>query len=202
MKVRDRNVRVKLGKCTRLQCDVDNSLKIATWVKTEGSDKPMLPNQKRFLASPTTDSLVYGIRNATRKANGTYECIAQDFERTFSESAYLFVTEAPEVKINFMISVGSGGVYLNWTVYDGNEPVRRYSIQKAESGTEEWEDAAMDISGSNVSYLVEGLKKSTLYRFRITAENSIGESKPAISQSVTTLEKGSNVDIFPSRYKN
>lgn len=129
--------------------------------------------------------------NVSQGDNGTYECRARNMDRRVVDRKHLIVTEVPEVKIDFANAVGAGRVYLNWTIiYDGNDPINMYFIQRMEKGTNKWENCSLAISGQDSSYVVKGLEKSTAYRFRIYASNSAGTSLPAESGLIQTLAEG------------
>lgn len=133
-----------------------------------------------------------------REDNGTYECTARDNDRNVTSRIYLIVEEVPEVTINFAKAVGAHSIYLNLTVYDGNDPVKNYHIKKRKSSVEKWENSSQEYSGDESSFVVGGLEKGVAYHFVITADNSIGRSQPAYSKSTKTLEKGELLESVPN----
>lgn len=168
------------------------------WAKIGDSEntKPVTPNSTVWFTNQYKDGGYLFFHNVSRHDNGTYECRAGSINGSVIDRKYLTVIEVPEVKIIFAKALGAKSVYLNWTIiYDGNDPINVYHIQRMKNRTGKWEDCLLEISGEKSSYVAEGLEKSTAYRFRLYASNSIDRSLPAESKMIQTLEKGSSFEI-------
>ncbi|XP_012253102.2 tyrosine-protein phosphatase 69D isoform X2 [Athalia rosae] len=183
--------RVKLNEAANLSCHVEGDpLTDFTWIKTSdpGSVKHLADLSSTERLNDTFVIMSLNFSSATRKDNGTYECRANDIANTISDYRSLIVTEIPQVMINFAKAVGVDSIYLNWTTYDWNDPVKIYYIKYMANGEELWTHFSEKIGGGNSSYIIKGLKKNTTYKFRIQALNSMGPSHESTYPiPVTTL---------------
>ncbi|XP_034937017.1 tyrosine-protein phosphatase 69D isoform X2 [Chelonus insularis] len=124
-----------------------------------------------------------------RNDNGTYSCLAYDYNRLVSGLRNLFVVDVPQVNIDFMKAVGADKIYLNWTVNNGNMPIDVYEIKFRKNGSD-WQYHSEVINGSNTDYVLKGLEKSTAYQIGLVATNKIGKSQVHIDpRLITTLEE-------------
>lgn len=187
-------VRIKVLEEATLTCHIyGDPVNNFSWSKGNDSDNQghLKDHMNVTRINETYVQLTLNFPSVTRKDNGTYNCHAQDYsKRSLSAEVHLFVIEVPQVSIDFMKAVGAGSIFLNWTVNNGNEPIKRYYIQNLKQGTDQWQYNKEQIGGGITSYVVNGLEKSTPYQIKISAENSVGKSHIQIDPRwITTLDE-------------
>ncbi|XP_024944758.1 tyrosine-protein phosphatase 69D isoform X2 [Cephus cinctus] len=162
-----------------------------SWSKNDDDNNEHLTDLMSVANVSENDvALTLEFKSLTRKDNGTYECRAYDYNGPVSGYRHLFVIDVPQVNIDFIKAVGAGSIYLNWTVNDGNKPIKKYFIRHMKNGTNQWQYYPEQIGGGNLSYVLKGFEKSTAYQIGIRATNEIGDSHSGISpQWIRTLEK-------------
>ncbi|XP_043266767.1 tyrosine-protein phosphatase 69D isoform X2 [Venturia canescens] len=175
-----KDVRRKVGESVKLVCHMEGEpLTNFTWLKGNNSESiehlQELTKLERINETLSVLSLVF--ESVSRRDNGTYTCQATDYYGVVSAMQSLFVIDKPQVNIDFMKAVGAHMIYLNWTVNDGNEPIKEYLIQHMPNGTDQWHFYRGEIGGGNLSYVLKGLEKGTAYQLRISAVNAIGRSQ-------------------------
>lgn len=140
------------------------------------------------------------LANIFKKDNGSYSCVVevpydQDADRVFENSrrisatSSVFVLDNPQVSLDFVKAVGSSQIFLNWTVNNGNSPIKQYYVQYLKEGETTFNYYNTSINGRNTSYVLNNFEPNTSYQLKIVAQNAIGVS-PAYTypQSVRTLE--------------
>lgn len=193
-------IRVKPSQSATLFCHVVGyPLTDFTWGKIGDSVTNQIPiDRTKFVRLNEFEGTInLKFTNVSRKDNGTYECRARDCSGTISSRSSLIVTEVPQVKINVAKVVGARSVYIQWAADDGNDAVEMYFIEQVKQGTEQWQNISTNLTGEYSSYDIEGLEKNTAYQFRITATNSIGDSEPAYSKWITTMDESPGVMLMP-----
>lgn len=192
--IEELDIMARLGKSATLRCDIGNIMD-CEWKKNSGSRIRDLKSLSKLATARDGNIATMQLRlnNVQQEDSGTYECSGLDWRsgETYVCKNYLIVSEVPEVRVDFAKAVGADSVYLNWTVNKPNDPVKLYRICRTETDTDHWIDCSEKISGERISYVVEGLEKSTAYNFRITARNSVGRSEPDYWATITTLPEGS-----------
>lgn len=173
-----------------------------TWLK--GNDSESTDHWKDFTTitqiNETLTLLTLEFESLTRKDNGTYICKARDYSGEISAYRHLFVIDVPKVSIDFMKAVGAGSIFLNWTVNDGNEPIKEYVIQHMKNGTNQYQYYSKQIGGGNSSYVLRGFESGTAYQIGISATNTVGTSHVRLDPRwITTLEKGIEIRNNPDR---
>ncbi|XP_050461822.1 tyrosine-protein phosphatase 69D [Cataglyphis hispanica] len=187
------DVRAKVMEDANLTCHIHGyPLSQFTWLK--GNDSESSEHLKDITAvtwiNETYAILILEFKSLARKDNGTYVCQASDYNGVVSATTHLFVIDVPKVSIDFMKAVGAGNIYLNWTVNDGNEPIKKYFIQHMKNGTDQRQYYAEQIGGGNSSYVLKGFESGTAYQFGISATNAVGTSYMQLDPRwITTLEK-------------
>ncbi|XP_012286742.1 tyrosine-protein phosphatase 69D [Orussus abietinus] len=186
------DVRMNVLQPANLTCQMQGyPLSNFTWVK--GNDTETSEHLRTLMTvteiNETHVETSLKFKAVTRKDNGTYECQANDYNRVISGHVSLFVTDVPQVSIDFMKAVGAGSIFLNWTVNDGNEPVTEYFIGSIKNGTAERRFYSERIGGGNSSYVLKGFESNTTYQISISAVNAIGTSHISNPRWITTLEK-------------
>ncbi len=89
--------------------------------------------------------------------------------------------QTPETPTGVSASAGTaaGTINLTWTAPDdGGSPITNYKVRKGifQNNRWTWTTTAISIGSANTSYTVTGLQSGGLYRFRVRAVNSVGES--------------------------
>ncbi|KAL0106185.1 hypothetical protein PUN28_016122 [Cardiocondyla obscurior] len=187
------DVRVRVSEAANLTCYVHGyPLSQFTWLK--GNDSESSEHLKDHTVvtqiNETYAVLILEFKSLARKDNGTYVCQANDYNGVVGALTHLFVTDVPKVNIDFMKAVGAGSIFLNWTVNDGNEPIKKYFIQHMKKGTDQRQYYAEQIGGGNSSYVLKGFESDTAYQIGISAINALGTSHMQLDPRwITTLEK-------------
>ncbi|XP_046745676.1 tyrosine-protein phosphatase 69D isoform X2 [Diprion similis] len=172
-------VRVKTGEPAVLSCNVEGyPLSNFTWVKISGDeiDKNMSTGDVEW--NETYRKMIINFTKVSLKHNGTYECNAKGAEpdNFVRNETSLTVTDVPHVHINTVKAVGAHRVFLNWTVHDRNDPVKKYTLLYKKNDSSPWLYNTEPIDGGKTSYVLTNLDNNTDYLFKIQATNSIGSS--------------------------
>lgn len=126
--------------------------------------------------------------NVGRPDNGTYLCRAINQAGEETKPVSLFVQTKPVVAIDFALGVGNGSIYLNWTLNNGNLPIRSYQIKYLKNGEEHWQYSRVAPNVSATSLVINDLEPDVAYQIQIEAENIMGRSHPnKYAGSVRTL---------------
>lgn len=187
------DIRVKVMESANLTCHMHGyPLSQFSWLK--GNDSESSDHWKDFTTitqiNETLTIFTLEFTSLTRKDNGTYICKARDYNGEISAYRHLFVIDVPKVSIDFMKAVGAGSIFLNWTVNDGNEPIKKYFIQHMKNGTNQYQYYSEQIGGGNSSYVLKGFESGTAYQIGISATNNVGTSHVRFDPRwITTLEK-------------
>ncbi|XP_068082268.1 tyrosine-protein phosphatase 69D isoform X2 [Anabrus simplex] len=181
--------RVKIDKPATLLCNFTGyPLDDFKWLKV-GESLPLNQASVTKKWNDTFFTSVLQFDSVGRKDNGTYHCTAVGPKGPVGADVPLFVLATPQVNIEFATAVGAHGIFLNWTVSDGNVPVEEYFIQHMKSGTNQWTYYPEHIGSGNSSYIVKNLESNSTYRLRLQAKNAIGMSNVGIYPNpVQTLE--------------
>lgn len=120
-----------------------------------------------------------------KKDNGTYTCsmespfASDDSDEYFlshrkaGRSISVLVLDAPQVSLDYVQAVGASKIFVNWTVNDGNAPVKQYFVQFQKEGAATYTYYNHAIDGKNLSYVLENFEPNSVYRLKIGAQNSI-----------------------------
>ncbi|XP_043676393.1 tyrosine-protein phosphatase 69D-like [Vespula pensylvanica] len=189
----DKDVRIKVSESANLTCHVFGyPLSNFSWLK--GNDTKTSENLKNHSTvthvNETYVIMTLEFKILSRKDNGTYICKAQDNNGIISAYRHLFVIDVPKVSIDFIKAVGAGSIFLNWTVDDGNEPIKEYLIRHMKNGTDQFQYYRKQIGGDISSYVLKDFENGTAYKIGISADNAVGSSHIQFYPHwVTTLEK-------------
>lgn len=146
-------------------------------------------------------NITLDIIDTFKKDNGTYICSmegpqARDDDEYFkshrksAKAISVLVLDTPQVSLDFVKSVGANKIFANWTVNDGNAPVKQYFVQFSREGETTFVYYDHVIDGKNQSYVLDNFKPNTVYRLKIAAQNSIGMGPTyTYPQPIRTLEK-------------
>ncbi|XP_014611442.1 PREDICTED: tyrosine-protein phosphatase 69D isoform X2 [Polistes canadensis] len=191
--ISDEDVRTKVLESANLTCHVFGyPLSNFSWFK--GNDSKTNEHLKNHSTvthvNETYVIMTLDFKDLSRKDNGTYVCQAEDNKGTISAYKNLFVIDVPKVSIDFIKAVGAGSIFLNWTVDDGNEPIKQYLIRYMKNGTDRFLFYKEQIGGGISSYVLKDFENGTAYKIGISANNALGSSHIQFyPQWVTTLEK-------------
>uniref|UniRef100_A0A0P5PRA2 protein-tyrosine-phosphatase n=1 Tax=Daphnia magna TaxID=35525 RepID=A0A0P5PRA2_9CRUS len=140
------------------------------------------------LQEGTSVSSKIEFENVGRSDNGTYVCHATNKAGMESKPVILFVQTKPEVAVDFALGVGNGSIYLNWTLNNGNLPIRSYQIKYLKDGEESWQYSRIAPNVSATSLVINDLEPDVAYHIQIEAENMMGRSHPdKYKEAVRTL---------------
>lgn len=141
------------------------------------------------------------LTNIFKKDNGSYSCVVEvpydfdDVDRVFENSrivsatSSILVLDAPQVSLDFVKAVGASQIFLNWTVNDGNAPVKQYFVQYLKEGASTFTYYNHVIDGRNLSYVLKGFEANANYQLKITAQNSVGMGPTyTLPQWIRTLD--------------
>ncbi|XP_058447776.1 tyrosine-protein phosphatase 69D [Malaya genurostris] len=134
------------------------------------------------------------IADVSKTHNGTYSCnvgpstMLDENTATDRKSMALLVLDKPQVTIDYAKAVGANKIYLNWTVNDGNDPVKHYMAQFMKKGHSTFTYYANRIDGRNSSFVLENFEPATDYELKLTAQNGQGSGQPSPAVKVRTLE--------------
>ncbi|XP_058804461.1 cell adhesion molecule Dscam2 isoform X16 [Phymastichus coffea] len=133
------------------------------------------------------------IKRTERSDSALFTCVATNAFGSDDTSINMIVQEVPEVPYGLKVLDKSGrSVQLSWAApYDGNSPIKRYTIEyKISKGS--WETdidkVVVPVSQQNVAG-VFNLRPATTYHIRIVAENEIGKSEPSDTVTIITAEE-------------
>lgn len=142
------------------------------------------------------------LANIFKKDNGSYSCVIElpyeysddndhvfDNVRRVAATLSVLVLDVPLVSLDFVKAVSSSQIFLNWTVNNGNSPIKQYYLQFMKEGDSNFYHYKTLISGRNTSYVLDNFEPDTNYQLRISAQNAIGTS-PAYTypQQIRTLK--------------
>lgn len=114
--------------------------------------------------------------NVSKKDNGTYICSVQspytdDIKKV---DLALLVLDLPQVSIDYVKAVGAGKIFLNWTINDGNDPIKEYYVQYRKDDATGLTYYNHAINAKNMSYVLDNFDSNSSYEIRMLAKNSIG----------------------------
>ncbi|GAB6020998.1 Down syndrome cell adhesion molecule-like protein 1 [Chamberlinius hualienensis] len=183
----------EFGSDILIKCSVegDSPLKI-TWLKDSRPIQNKETSYKINTTNTTTDATsVLTSYKVDRNSNGNYTCKAENKYGSNETIIELLILESPDAPSNLKVeSVESTAVEISWTPsYNGNEPIKKYLIQYKEAAGS-WDDAVIleTVNGVPTNSIVNQLRPSTTYIFRVFAENGRGRSLASQNLRVTTEE--------------
>lgn len=138
-------------------------------------------------------NLTLEIENINKKHNGTYICSVEkpahiDEDVTYDTfAATLLVMDRPQLLIDYTKAVGAGKIYMNWTINDGNDPVKAYILNYLKEGASSRQYYWEQLKGGITSHVFTRFEGSATYDLNLCAKNNWGES--CYKAKVTTLDK-------------
>lgn len=188
------NVRANATYPANLICHVyGHVLEDFNWNKVNNTEIDQVLNDTSEIipVNETYRIMRLNFTSVTRKDNGTYVCKARDYNEIVKAEVNLFVIDKPQVTIDFITAVGTGSIFINWTVNNGNDPIQNYYVRTIETGSNSSLFYPERIGVDNTSYILKGFKNNTEYITSLSANNSHGESQHSI-RTVKTLSEGNN----------
>uniref|UniRef100_A0A1I8MGE9 Uncharacterized protein n=1 Tax=Musca domestica TaxID=7370 RepID=A0A1I8MGE9_MUSDO len=193
---------VLLGLTASLQCKVSSDPTVPyniDWYR-EGHPTPISNSQRIGVQSDGTLEI-----QAVRASDvGTYACVVTSPGGNETRSAHLSVIELPfppsNVKATRLEGANQRAINVSWTPgFDGNSPISKFIIQRREVSELEkfvgpvpdpflnWITELSNVSAENRWILLESLKAATVYQFRVSAVNQVGEGSPSEPSNVVEL---------------
>ncbi|CAH0731592.1 unnamed protein product, partial [Brenthis ino] len=124
--------------------------------------------------------------------NGTYICEIWDpvSSKNITGDINVIVFASPQVVIDTVIPISASQLFLNWTIRSYNSPIRTYSLMYRRLPSNDFSLYTREKIGTkNISFVMEGLEKSTNYQLKLEVATLYGPSKPHIYEStVRTLD--------------
>ncbi|XP_055637992.1 tyrosine-protein phosphatase 69D isoform X2 [Toxorhynchites rutilus septentrionalis] len=165
------------------------------WFKEDDTtENNFLKNTTVRALNETHVNVTLTIADVSKTHNGTYSCnvgpsaMIEENSGTDKKSMALLVLDKPQVTIDYVKAVGANKIYLNWTVNDGNDPVKHYMPQFMKKGDSTFTYYAYRIDGKNTSFVLENFEPATDYEIKLTAQNSLGSGPASPAVKVRTLE--------------
>ncbi|CAK1546814.1 unnamed protein product [Leptosia nina] len=135
----------------------------------------------------------YNLHIHNPEDNGTYICQIFDPVTSLNISGHvdIIVFAPPQVVIDTVIPISASQLFLNWTVRSYNSPIRFYNLMYRKLPSTDFSLYTREKIGvKNISFVMEGLEKSTKYQLKLEVTTMHGQSKPHIYEStVRTLDK-------------
>ncbi|KAL0276002.1 UNVERIFIED_CONTAM: hypothetical protein PYX00_003690 [Menopon gallinae] len=184
--------RVLKGKNANLHCSIQGyPLTRVEWKIEKSGLFDLLPqNIRTKQLNETHWETQLNFFNIDRNDNGTYLCSAYGPNGYIQAPVHLFVLDKPQVTIDLVKAVGAHVLFVNWTVNDGNEPIKQYYLQFKKNGTNQWLYSTERVGVENTSFLIRNLSKNTMYQVSLYATNDIGQGETYVHDNwVSTLEE-------------
>ncbi|XP_059222213.1 protein sidekick isoform X2 [Stomoxys calcitrans] len=193
---------VLLGLTASLQCKVSSDPTVPyniDWYR-EGHPTAISNSQRIGVQSDGTLEI-----QAVRASDvGTYACVVTSPGGNETRSAHLSVIELPfppsNVKATRLDGANQRAINVSWTPgFDGNSPISKFIIQRREVSELEkfvgpvpdpflnWITELSNVSAENRWILLENLKAATVYQFRVSAVNQVGEGSPSEPSNIVEL---------------
>ncbi|CAH2099237.1 unnamed protein product [Euphydryas editha] len=135
----------------------------------------------------------YDLHIRSSEDNGTYVCEVWDSvtSTNITGEIDIIVFAPPQVVIDTVIPISASQLFLNWTVRSYNSPIKTYSLMYRRLPSNDFNLYTREKIGvKNISFVMEGLEKSTNYQLKLEVATTYGPSKPHIYEStVKTLDK-------------
>lgn len=184
------DITVLLGLTAALQCRVSSDPTVPyniDWYR-DAQPTPILNSQRIGVQADGTLEI-----QAVRAADvGTYACMVTSPGGNETRSARLSVIELPFAPTNVnaaRLDVRSErAINVSWTPdFDGNSPIRQFIVQRREipelgpvpDPLLNWITELSNVSATQRWVLLSQLKAATVYQFRVSAVNAVGEGSPS-----------------------
>ncbi|CAH0745798.1 unnamed protein product, partial [Diatraea saccharalis] len=141
-----------------------------------------------------TKDITYQFRICARNEIGTSQPYISDEKITIGKTL-----SPPSQPLNFLVrEITSRTVALQWAApeSDGGSPITNYIVEYKTVKGKSW-TKVVTVGGAARDYRVENIREKDELVFRVSAENAVGVSLPALSQTVR-LEKHATVPSPPT----
>ncbi|XP_046802363.1 protein sidekick isoform X9 [Lucilia cuprina] len=193
---------VLLGLTASLQCKVSSDPTVPyniDWYR-EGHPTAISNSQRIGVQSDGTLEI-----QAVRASDvGTYSCVVTSPGGNETRSSRLSVIELPfppaNVKATRLETPEQRAINVSWTPgFDGNSPISKFIIQRREVSELEkfvgpvpdpllnWITELSNVSAEHRWILLRNLKAATVYQFRVSAVNRVGEGSPSEPSNIVEL---------------
>ncbi|XP_037934636.1 protein sidekick isoform X4 [Teleopsis dalmanni] len=189
---------VLLGLTATLQCKVSSDPTVPfniDWYR-EGHPMPISNSQRIGVQADGTLEI-----QAVRASDvGTYSCVVTSPGGNETRSARLSVIELPfpptNVKVARLDAPNQRTINISWTPgFDGNSPILKFIIQRREVSELgpvpdpllNWVTELSNVSAEHRWILLKTLKAATVYQFRVSAVNRVGEGSPSEPSNIVEL---------------
>ncbi|XP_032597184.2 protein sidekick [Drosophila grimshawi] len=193
---------VLLGLTATLQCKVSSDPSVPyniDWYR-EGQKAPIV-NSQRIGVQADGQLEIQAVRASDV---GSYACVVTSPGGNETRSSRLSVIELPfpptNVKVKRLKEPHQRSINVSWTAgFDGNSPISKFIIQRREVSELEkfvgpvpdpllnWVTELANVSANERWVLLENLKAATVYQFRVSAVNRVGEGSPSEPSNVIEL---------------
>ncbi|XP_070138921.1 protein sidekick isoform X6 [Drosophila bipectinata] len=193
---------VLLGLTATLQCKVSSDPSVPyniDWYR-EGQAAP-ISNSQRVGVQADGQLEIQAVRASDV---GSYACVVTSPGGNETRAARLSVIELPfppsNVKVERLPEPLQRSINVSWTPgFDGNSPISQFIIQRREVSELEkfvgpvpdpllnWITELSNVSAEQRWILLENLKAATVYQFRVSAVNRVGEGSPSEPSNVVEL---------------
>ncbi|XP_017480193.1 PREDICTED: protein sidekick-like, partial [Rhagoletis zephyria] len=189
---------VLLGLNATLQCKVSSDPTVpynVDWYR-EGHPTAISNSQRIGVQSDGTLEI-----QAVRASDvGTYQCVVTSPGGNETRSARLSVIELPfppsNVKVVRLDAPNQRTINASWTPgFDGNSPILKFIVQRREVSELgpvpepllNWVTELSNVSANQRWVLLKNLKAATVYQFRVSAVNRVGEGSPSEPSNIVEL---------------
>ncbi|XP_044572929.1 protein sidekick isoform X4 [Drosophila ananassae] len=189
---------VLLGLTATLQCKVSSDPSVPyniDWYR-EGQAAP-ISNSQRVGVQADGQLEIQAVRASDV---GSYACVVTSPGGNETRAARLSVIELPfppsNVKVERLPEPLQRSINVSWTPgFDGNSPISKFIIQRREVSELgpvpdpllNWITELSNVSAEQRWILLENLKAATVYQFRVSAVNRVGEGSPSEPSNVVEL---------------
>jgi predicted phage tail protein len=174
-----------------------------TWVKA-GKVKPKPTSEEESSVSATytceiedlTPGAAYFFRVIAENQKGKSEALEM-FEVIKMEKNVEKPSKPMDVKILKQKKPNSAMIEWKAPMYDGNDKISEYIVEKWSSDKKEWQILA-NVGSLDNSYIVSNLSDGPTYKFRVKAVNKAGQSEPSLETIDFKVQKNITIPEAPS----
>ncbi|VVC89464.1 unnamed protein product [Leptidea sinapis] len=163
------------------------------WKRAKDNELTELASKRPNRLSLKQFQSKYDLHIHNPEDNGTYVCEVFDpvTSSNITGTIDVMVYAPPQVVIDTVIPISASQLFLNWTIRSYNSPIKSYNLMYRKLPSTDFSLYTREKIGTkNISFVMEGLEKSTNYQLKLEVTTMHGQSKPHIYEStVRTLDK-------------